>query len=83
MEKVCIVRGEGFRLSPWLRVYGFRWDREAKLWWQEVQIDESGKATIAPNEGAKLNVVHGNCDEIAAFFGSVLFKPKKISVSFE
>jgi hypothetical protein len=83
MTKVCIVRGEGFRLTHWLKVYGFQWDREARLWWQEVPIDESGKATIEPNAGAKLNTVHGNCDEIAAFFGSLLFKPKKITVSFE
>ena len=80
MEKTCVIRGEGFRLRAFLRQAGFTFDTEAKLWFQVVQVDDSGRARLGI-EDQETDLV--NTDEFKNILELQLWKPKKIEVSFE
>ena len=80
MEKTCVIRGEGFRLRAFLRQAGFTFDTEARLWFQVVQVDDSGRARLGI-EDQETDLV--NTDEFKNILELQLWKPKKIEVSFE
>ena len=80
MEKTCVIRGEGFRLRAFLRQTGFTFDTEAKVWFQVVEVDDSGRAAFnIEDQGIELI----NTDELKNILELQLWKPKKIEVSFE
>jgi hypothetical protein len=80
MEKTCVIRGEGFRLKAFLKQAGFTFDTEAKVWFQVVEVDDSGRAAFSI-EGQATELM--NTDEIKNILELQLWKPKKIEVSFE
>ena len=80
MEKTCVIRGEGFRLKAFLKQAGFTFDTEAKVWFQVVEVDDSGRAAFSI-EGQATELI--NTDEIKNILELQLWKPKKIEVSFE
>ena len=80
MEKTCVIRGEGFRLRAFLRQAGFTFDTEAKVWFQVVEVDDSGRARLGI-EDQKTDLM--NTDEFKNILELQLWKPKKIEVSFE
>jgi hypothetical protein len=80
MEKTCVIRGEGFRLKAFLKQAGFTFDTEAKVWFQVVEVDDSGRAAFSI-EGQATELI--NTDEIKNILELQLWKPKKIKVSFE
>jgi hypothetical protein len=80
MERTCVVRGEGFRLRAFLRQAGFTFDTEAKVWFQVVEVDDSGRARLGI-EDQETDLM--NTDEFKNILELQLWKPKKIEVSFE
>jgi hypothetical protein len=80
MEKTCVIRGEGFRLRVFLRQAGFTFDTEAKVWFQVVEVDDSGRARLGI-EDQETDLM--NTDEFKNILELQLWKPKKIEVSFE
>jgi hypothetical protein len=80
MEKTCVIRGEGFRLKAFLKQAGFTFDTEAKVWFQVVEVDDSGRARLGI-EDQKTDLM--NTDEFKNILELQLWKPKKIEVSFE
>ncbi len=80
MEKTCVIRGEGFRLKAFLKQAGFTFDTEAKVWFQVVEVDESGRARLGI-EDQEADLM--NTDEFKNILELQLWKPKKIEVSFE
>jgi hypothetical protein len=80
MEKTCVIRGEGFRLRAFLRQAGFTFDTEAKVWFQVVEVDDSGRARLGI-EDQETDLM--NTDEFKNILELQLWKPKKIEVSFE
>jgi len=80
MEKTCVIRGEGFRLKAFLKQSGFTFDTEAKIWFQVVDVDDSGRAAfIIEDQGVELM----NTDELKNILELQLWKPWRIEVSFE
>jgi hypothetical protein len=80
MEKTCVIRGEGFRLKAFLKQSGFTFDTEAKVWFQVVEVDDSGRAAFSIEDQA---IELMNTDELKNILELQLWKPKKIEVSFE
>ena len=80
MEKTCVIRGEGFRLKAFLKQAGFTFDTEARVWFQVVEVDDSGRARLGI-EGQAIELM--NTDELKNILELQLWKPKKIEVSFE
>ncbi len=80
MEKTCVIRGEGFRLKAFLKQAGFTFDTEAKVWFQVVEVDDSGRAAFSIQGQA---IERMNTDELKNILDLQLWKPKKIEVSFE
>jgi hypothetical protein len=80
MEKTCVIRGEGFRLRAFLKQAGFTFDTEAKVWFQVVEVDDSGRARLGI-EDQETDLM--NTDEFKNILELQLWKPKKIQVSFE
>jgi hypothetical protein len=80
MEKTCVIRGEGFRLRAFLKQAGFTFDTEAKVWFQVVEVDDSGRARLGI-EDQETDLM--NTDEFKNILELQLWKPKKIEVSFE
>ena len=80
MEKTCVIRGEGFRLKAFLKQAGFTFDTEAKVWFQVVEVDDSGRARLGI-EDQETDLM--NTDEFKNILELQLWKPKKIEVSFE
>ena len=80
MEKTCVIRGEGFRLKAFLKQAGFTFDTEAKVWFQVVEVDDSGRARLGI-EDQETDLM--NTDEFKNILELQLRKPKKIEVSFE
>ena len=80
MIKTCVIRGEGFRLKAFLKQAGFTFDTEAKVWFQVVEVDDSGRARLGI-EDQETDLM--NTDEFKNILELQLWKPKKIEVSFE
>jgi hypothetical protein len=80
MQKTCVIRGEGFRLKAFLKQAGFTFDTEAKVWFQVVEVDDSGRARLGI-EDQETDLM--NTDEFKNILELQLWKPKKIEVSFE
>ena len=82
MEKICVVRGEGFRLKKHIKNFDFRWDWEAKVWFRIMEVDENETAifdAVVPGIEPK----RMRAEEFAALLSGLLWEPKKIEVAFE
>jgi hypothetical protein len=55
-QKVCVVRGDTYMIRNWLARVGFKFDKEAKAWYQQLAIDQMGRGLFQWKYGGVVRV---------------------------